>query len=486
VQQEERKERAEREREEQRLAAVAVAAAAAAAEPKSPCHTKNGNRGGKHNNNHRSPHNNSSSKKKKPSRKELKEQRQRDRRMTDAMPPWANVNVDIACEHGSLKRCSSKSARARRRVMDKQAWKVLKRLYPDSNELEARSVGVGAGAGVGIATNNIGGGLTIHNLEGCLLCAADAETVRKVEADKKEREQAERRKPLSCPLVRGFYTRGNKGYPSPSSPEAHNSSHSSMQLQCPLAPGVYCALPRSWCHQWRKFIKSGGEQVFAQPDTGEALCDAHNLPLVPPHLEAFLRGETGGLFDCVTDAVVAVTSEAAAATIVGAGEAVSVPSTFDQDMLRALRAAGMSETEVQAQRVAMMGLEDDHIRRTIRSRSGSLDDGNNNNGHGNGQQQHQYQQQDRASTNEQLDRENRVVVEILTHEEMAALEKWWPRMHHGMFALRFAVVEGSSSTTSRTRTDILWSTVPCRECDPSGRSTTSFVVRNRLQKRGYR
>ena len=72
--------------------------------------------------------------------------------------------------------------------MDKQAWKVLKRLYPDSTQLEA------------------GGKAGVH---GCLMCAAEAETAKKAVADKKEEEKANRKKPLSCPLVRGFYTRSS-------------------------------------------------------------------------------------------------------------------------------------------------------------------------------------------------------------------------------------------------------------------------------------
>jgi hypothetical protein len=92
------------------------------------------------------------------------------------------------------------------------------------------------------------------------------------------------------------------------------------------------------------------------------------------------------------------------------------------------------------------------------------------------------QHQDRTLANEQLDRENRVVVEILTDEEITALEGYWPRCHFGMYSLRFAVVEDGSSSCGM---EIQWSAAPCRECDPSSRSTTKVVVRNRLQKRGY-
>ena len=85
VQEEEWKESAERRRfaEEAKLAAVAAAAVAGF------CGTPKGK--GKHNHSRKSPHPGSSGKKK----LSRKEQRQRDRRMSDAMPPWSNINNDI-------------------------------------------------------------------------------------------------------------------------------------------------------------------------------------------------------------------------------------------------------------------------------------------------------------------------------------------------------------------------------------------------------
>jgi len=153
-------------------------------------------------------------------------------------------------------------------------------------------------------------------------------------------------------------------------------------------------------------------------------------------------------------------------------------STNDAETLQALRAAGLSESELHAQKLAMEGLEysmrnanihDIHEFNSAESESTSAAGG---------------LQQDRTVTNEQLDRENRVVVEILTDDEVTAIEKsMWPGCHAygGTYALRFAVVEGSSGDT-----EIVWSTMPCRECDPSSRSSDAYVVRNRLQKRGYR
>eukprot|EP01082_Thalassiosira_pseudonana_P003920 g3423.t1 g3423 contig12:2039736-2041694(+) len=454
VQEEERKEKLERQRAAAEEARVAAAATAALTSPK----------GGKGKNN-RNHHPGSSGKKKKMSRKE---QRQRDRRMSDAMPPWSNINNDLICEHGDLKQCSGKSARARRRTMDKQAWKVLKKLYPDSVQLEA-SVGN----------------------SGCLMCAAEAQTIKKQESDRKEEEKAERRKPLACPLVRGFYSRGNKGYPInclvpptavPLDLETMVKSDECLGesllaplpleqgSRCPLKPGVYSAFPRSWCHRWRKFIKSGEGGLPPAPDASEVLCEAHNLPLVPPHLESFLCGETSTLLSGNSMGFGSPNVNEDGEEVAAMPPAtVSRASVSDADTLQALRAAGFSELEVHAQRLAMIGLEEEReqiihpLRQVEECNEAEI-------------------LQKRSITNEQLDRENRVVVEILTDDEVTALEKWWPRVH-STYALRFAVVANSAT---RDESEILWSTVPCRECDPSSRSTADFVMRSRLQKRGYR
>lgn len=256
--------------------------------------------------------------------------------------------------------------------------------------------------------------------------------------------------------------------------------------RCPLKPGVYCALPRSWCHRWRRYIKTGEGGFPPAPDNSEVLCDAHNLPLVPPHLDMFLNGETstllGGNSAGAADSLNAeggegVASMPAAAAGNSLGSSVSASRTrSDAETLQALRAAGLSEAEVYVQRVAMAGIEAD-MRRYARI---------NENVHrqallGRDINDSLTQQERTVITNEQLDRENRVVVEILTDIEVTALEKWWPRQSC-TYALRFAVVEGSSG-----RYDIVRSTAPCRECDPSSRSAPDFVMRNRLHKqRSYR
>lgn len=90
VQEEERKEREERRRHNATLAAEeAKLKLAASTTLKQRTPGKGGKGGGKHN--RKSPHPGSSGKKK----LSRKEQKQRDRRMSNTLPPWSNINTDI-------------------------------------------------------------------------------------------------------------------------------------------------------------------------------------------------------------------------------------------------------------------------------------------------------------------------------------------------------------------------------------------------------
>ena len=352
--------------------------------------------------------NNNNNNKKLKKKLSKKQQRIRNRRLSDVSPPWPNANSDLLCSHSNLMRCGgSKASRARRRVLDKQAWKVIKKLYPDSN--------------------------TLDTFEGeCIQCRMEEETKKKTEADELERERQERKRPLSCPLVRGLYTR-SRGIPLSSIQQTGKS---------PLAPGVYHVLPRSWCYKWRRYLKNGEGDLPCAPCASALLCDAHRLPLIPPHLESYLHSETCQLLGWSGGAVTDDVPPAAAAAVafippVGLGP--------DEDTLQALRAAGLSPAEVASQRMAMINLE-----RRVLVEAPAIS----------------------APTNDQLDRENSVVVEILTHDEWNALQKWWPRAHSS-FSFRFTVgVDGTIS----------WSVPPCRDCDPSGQFCRSdLYVKNRAR-----
>ena len=97
-----------------------------------------------------------------------KKQRLQQRRLSDASPPWPNVNSDLLCPHNQM--ACSKARSAKR--LDKQAWKLLKKLYPDSTQL-ATAVGE------------------------CVQCSLERETELKRQMDLKEKEVKARKEPVS-------------------------------------------------------------------------------------------------------------------------------------------------------------------------------------------------------------------------------------------------------------------------------------------------
>lgn len=506
---------------------------------------------------------------KKQMKKMKKQERKKNRKFSDTLPPWQNLNHDIVCEHGGLKTsCShhnsntggtgttggeSRSARAKRRLMDKQAWKVLKKLYPEGIQLSA-----------------------LHGE--CIQCAMETETKKRNEEMKKHKQNEERRKPLENVHVRKFYTR-TRGVPKDclTMPEGgeyenhiHNCNHASTKISsfgntctnlCPLKPGVYYVLPRAWCHKWRKYIKTGEGSRPHAPDTSACLCDAHRLPLIPPHLESFLYGESSSLLGTSSDIVTMndnalgghdngeIADQAAANsfssptsapapnvvtihdlvtpsrnTSASASASITPPrplpvgfypvdqrlgrrpthhsnrnrnvssssihaspqvQPYDDEIISTLRASGLSESEIQLQRLAMIQIEEEREREQRRAEEEAqrlreqqlLGMQQASQSHSERSIVNMLSPEDiRANLNAKLDHENIVVVEILTDEEFIALEQWWPEIHSS-YALKFAVVENDN-----TAKDIVWTTYPCQACDASGyHSNHDFVVRNRCR-----
>ena len=339
-----------------------------------------------------------------------KKQRMRDRKLSDASPPWPDANIDILCEHHNLQRFSnSKSARARRRLLDRQAWKILKKLYPDSTQL-------------------------CSAMGECLQCTVEAETAKKSEADRLEQEKLERKRPLANEDIRRFYTR-RTGVP------AQAISETAPLGVCPLLPGKYYVLPRAWCYLWRRYIKTGEGGMPLPPDAASLLCHAHRLALLPPHLEAFLNGDSPELLAAAGKNTEDVASPAAAAANISAPPVFVPGQGPDPEVLAALREAGYDESPALLGRQLSALREMEDIRRAPPP------------------QQPAEPTTPVASRNEILDRENHAVVEILSQAEYLALQKEW----HGQgFGLSFVIDEN-------TRQPVFNTTQLCRECDATGR-----------------
>ena len=114
-----------------------------------------------------------------------KKGRIRDRRLSDALPPWPNINADLMCQHGSL--VTSSKPGAKRKVIDKKAWRALRKLYPESSS---------------IPTTN----------QECVDCLREKLEGKRLGEKKKEERMKERKKVLGVHLVREVYRR-TKGVP---------------------------------------------------------------------------------------------------------------------------------------------------------------------------------------------------------------------------------------------------------------------------------
>ena len=131
------------------------------------------------------------------------------------------------------------------------------------------------------------------------------------------------------------------------------------------------------------------------------------------------------------------------------------PPTIEAGVVNELMAAGLSQSELLSQQMAMLQI-----------------------------QQEQQQQQPRspvsprsreANQNEKLDRENHVVVELVTEEEWFALKDTgcWPKQ----------VTSFAMSVTVQDSGRFSFSTLPCRDCDPTGSRFTSCAEVKYRRKR---
>jgi len=58
----------------------------------------------------------------------------------------------------------------------------------------------------------------------------------------------------------------------------------------PLRPGIYNLVPRYWLRSWRQYIKDPSIASFESLDCTSLLCSAHGNLVVPPHVEEYLKG----------------------------------------------------------------------------------------------------------------------------------------------------------------------------------------------------
>lgn len=347
-------------------------------------------------------------------RRQSRKQRARDRRISDAMPPWPNANQDLLCPHGDLKRCSgNRAARARRRVIDRHAWRVLRKLYPDTVPLRCKRY--------------------LCDLDECLQCRIEEQIDKKNVQLERLRQETDRKKPLNNPLIRGFYLRASRGFPQSYATKGEHQQNSNVAGEnstTALSAGAYHAIPRQWCQRWRKYIKTGADKHVSclPPDAVEMMCDRHCMPLIPDHLRRFVEGESVSLFP--PNEVLESTSSMSErfehtsfefSTVL----ALQVAAAADGTAIANLDVAH----ELDLQRAALENIRLD-------SSGGNPSKTSSSNGR------------------------PQSLVEIVTEKEFSALEEaFWPEIQGTCFTVKFQVTLDDLGFQS-----VEWHTKPCREC----------------------
>ena len=244
----------------------------------------------------------------------------RQRRGSDALPPWPSMNADLQCKHGNL--CLSKGHQAgngKKRLIDKSMWLFLRKFYPSGPAFSTKTTE-------------------------CVLCSSGYEEAKATEAYKREAEIQVRKTDFLAGPLKKVATRKNYGLPvhllsskvfmaaleeashsiacsppndistwhieghtiSSDSPLSMSPSqnydmdaHLAMLLgnekliaerKFPLVPGLYNVVPRSILQRWRQYIKDPSVKSLPELDCSSLLCHSHGLFVVPPHLEDYLVG----------------------------------------------------------------------------------------------------------------------------------------------------------------------------------------------------
>lgn len=222
------------------------------------------------------------------------------RRGSDSLPPWPQINAEITCEHGCL--ALSKSLRAKRRVLDKASWRVLRKFYPKGVEFKVTTLS----SECQICTEQE----MLTKLEETKRMEMATKSIRKVELNEVLVSLVNRKSgvPADCLQIRG-------GISSPiTNPFSTSPTSVTDIIPQPLIPGLYHLIPKEWLKTWRVSLKESLPPVCAVTplDCTSLLCYSHGLLMVPPHVEEYLvfgrknllqgLGEYPGLlYEIVTD-----------------------------------------------------------------------------------------------------------------------------------------------------------------------------------------
>lgn len=179
----------------------------------------------------------------------------RARRGSEALPPWPMINCEITCGHEAL--ASSKGIRAKRRIIERKHWQLLRKFFPQGEEFKGSAPECGE-------------------------CTVIKEP--KPVTELKSRYIDENG------LLYPVFMR-KSGVPSHClTIRDEVESAFGIHMLRPLLPGLYVIVPKDWLRAWRQFIKDASIPSPPMFDSSSVLCEEHGFLMVPPHVEEYLVG----------------------------------------------------------------------------------------------------------------------------------------------------------------------------------------------------
>jgi hypothetical protein len=257
-----------------------------------------------------------------------KQSKIRQRRGSDALPPWPSMTADITCAHGGL--ALTKGARSKKRLIDGRAWYFLRKFYPEgpqfkstravecpvcalgdeeakasvsekreaelrsrrsgyvSGPLEAvamRKSGVPSHLTAASALRRVGSPLHVSEETWLAMVSSSPQSVADVDTNPSLLG------PFMSPVSKRSGSAGSDLCASVDTDATAGTGGSEAGLTGqPLLPGLYNLVPKQWLKAWRQFTKDPTVTALPPLDCTCLLCHTHGQLVIPPHFEEYIVG----------------------------------------------------------------------------------------------------------------------------------------------------------------------------------------------------
>lgn len=250
----------------------------------------------------------------------------RQRRGSDALPPWPDINADLLCAHKNLSLPSVRGhlgLKGRKKAIDSRSWYILRKFYPhgpafkcstssecplcSSEKKEAQASAVGkkeaelqvrrsgfipadleplSARKCGVPVASITSRFDLYTTDRMMMPLIEQQLSHKSSI-------VPRNSSLSfdsLPDLEEFHYVSQGRPPSSSSLSSlspfttmESGAHDSIEFQSsglyqqPLVPGLYNLVPREWLRMWRRYTRDADVPSFPPLDCAGLFCSSHGM-----------------------------------------------------------------------------------------------------------------------------------------------------------------------------------------------------------------